>query len=281
MADSSVNTTGQGSDDVKLKVQHPFSEPWDESDVILVVEEQEFHVHKFILKMASPVFKAMFEHVKDSKPIQLPGKKFNQVLDLMNHIYPTSNNSSITMDNVEHLSALAAEYQIKAVTNSCFDYLKGLEMGVDNISLIIHLLLTYHSERHEEIESQVSKAFNEMSLTDIKNLPKAKEIMIIANPLVKRMEKLEDWVRYVLPRIIDMMGMYRLDQKEFEKHGSVGGRCYYSNRLDGYDRARHVLITCDECRNNMSAHPGVSRCLKKYGNTSLLRRMEDIVEYIR
>ena len=43
------------------KLKHRFSEPWEDSDLILIVEDEKFHVHRLILSMNSPVFKAMFK----------------------------------------------------------------------------------------------------------------------------------------------------------------------------------------------------------------------------
>ena len=68
-----------------------FSEPWDESDVILVVEGEQFHVHRVLLSMHSPVFKAMFSSdfkEKDADVIPLSGKKSNEFLDLLYQVYP-------------------------------------------------------------------------------------------------------------------------------------------------------------------------------------------------
>ena len=72
------------------KVRHCFSEPWEDSDVILVVENEQFHVHRLILSMNSPVFKAMFKsQFKEAtaKKIPLPGKKPNEVLDFLIKVY--------------------------------------------------------------------------------------------------------------------------------------------------------------------------------------------------
>ncbi|XP_031563447.1 uncharacterized protein LOC116298985, partial [Actinia tenebrosa] len=92
-------------------IEHEFSSPWDDSDLILVVEDQQLHVHRFILKMASPVFKAMlssdFKEKKDAK-IPLPGKKADDFVVLLQQIYPQSNRNSITLANVEHIYELAA-----------------------------------------------------------------------------------------------------------------------------------------------------------------------------
>ena len=37
-----------------------FTQPWKFSDVILVVEDQKFHVHRAVLAVCSPVFEKMF-----------------------------------------------------------------------------------------------------------------------------------------------------------------------------------------------------------------------------
>ena len=74
----------------KEKVKHCFAEPWEDSDVILVVENEQFHVHRLILSMSSPVFKAMFKsQFKEAaaNEIPLPGKKPNEVLDFLIKMY--------------------------------------------------------------------------------------------------------------------------------------------------------------------------------------------------
>ena len=70
--------------------KHPFSEPWEDSDLILVVENEKFHVHRQILSIHSPVFKAMLNsQFKEAtaKEIPLPGKKVNEVLDFLKLFY--------------------------------------------------------------------------------------------------------------------------------------------------------------------------------------------------
>lgn len=68
-----------------------FSQPWNFSDVVLKVEEEHFHVHRAVLAMNSPVFKAMFQsHFKESsmEEIPLPGKKADRVYDFLCMVYP-------------------------------------------------------------------------------------------------------------------------------------------------------------------------------------------------
>ena len=72
------------------KVKHKFSEPWNYSDLILVVENKKFHVHRVLLSMNSPVFEAMLQsQFKEatSGEIPLPEKKANEVLDFLKQIY--------------------------------------------------------------------------------------------------------------------------------------------------------------------------------------------------
>lgn len=59
-----------------------FSQPWKFSDVVLVVEEQNFHVHRAILAFWSPVFEKMFTsefEEKGKNEIPLPHKKNERV----------------------------------------------------------------------------------------------------------------------------------------------------------------------------------------------------------
>ena len=69
---------------------HPFSEPWEDSDLVLTVEDDTFHVHRQILSLHSPVFKAMLNsQFKEATAteIPLPGKKPNEVLDFLKALY--------------------------------------------------------------------------------------------------------------------------------------------------------------------------------------------------
>ncbi|KXJ05424.1 BTB and MATH domain-containing protein 36 [Exaiptasia diaphana] len=74
----------------KQKLEFAFSSPWHFSDVILVVEEQKFHVHKSTLSMWSSMFERMFTSdfkEKSSQEIPLPGKKAAEVKVLLTIIY--------------------------------------------------------------------------------------------------------------------------------------------------------------------------------------------------
>ena len=70
---------------------HMFSEPWDFSDAVLVVEREKFHVHRSVLSMCSPVFKTMFRSgFKESSQteIPLPSKKADKIHELLCAVYP-------------------------------------------------------------------------------------------------------------------------------------------------------------------------------------------------
>ena len=69
---------------------HRFSEPWEDSDMILMVEDEKFHVHRVILIVNSPVFKAMFRsefREATANEVPLPEKKANEVLDFLKQLY--------------------------------------------------------------------------------------------------------------------------------------------------------------------------------------------------
>ena len=71
--------------------KHPFCEPWEDSDLIFVVEEEMFHVHRQIMNIHSPVFKAMLKSaaIKEdtATEIPLPGKKADEFLDFLKILY--------------------------------------------------------------------------------------------------------------------------------------------------------------------------------------------------
>ena len=102
-----------------------FSQPWQFSDVVLVVEEDRFHVHRCILGMWSEVFTTMFTSQfkeKTAEEIPLPRKKSAEIKEMLLVIYPTSA-KPIYESNYAFLLDLAKEYMMAKLTEKCETYL--------------------------------------------------------------------------------------------------------------------------------------------------------------
>ena len=75
------------------KEEYVFSSPWNDNDIVLVVEDQELHVHKWILKSHSPVFKAMFEgHFQEAcqDKVTLKEKEYKSMVQFLKILYPST-----------------------------------------------------------------------------------------------------------------------------------------------------------------------------------------------
>ena len=97
-----------------------FSKPWQFSDVVLVVEEERFHVHRNILGMWSEVFTTMFTSEfkeKTARDVPLPGKKSSEIKEMLLVIYPTSE-KPINQENYLFLLELAKEYMMANLTRN-------------------------------------------------------------------------------------------------------------------------------------------------------------------
>ena len=103
-----------------------FLKPWKLSDVVLVVEEERFHVHRAILALWSPVFEKMFTsefREKEANEVPLPGKKGSEVKNMLQLIYPSFAERAITQENCYFLVNLAREYQMAALLKRCEDFM--------------------------------------------------------------------------------------------------------------------------------------------------------------
>ena len=68
-----------------------FTESWTYSDITFVVDERKVFANKVVLTLWSPVFEAMFQHdfkEKGSAQIELPGKSFDGMMELMRVLHP-------------------------------------------------------------------------------------------------------------------------------------------------------------------------------------------------
>lgn len=102
-----------------------FSKVWASSDVIFVVEEQMFHVHRWVLSRCSLVFDKMFSSnflEKTKSEIALPGKKHVEFQELILMVYSLGERP-IVIETCFYLLKLADEYQIEVLLEKCEDFL--------------------------------------------------------------------------------------------------------------------------------------------------------------
>ena len=125
--------------------QNVFASQWNDSDMVLVVEEQELHVHRFILMLASPVFKAMLEsHSKEDK-ITLDGKDLKSMVLFLQVLYPPSmfEKSRPPLDDESRLSVMALAEEYKCV-NLIKQYIDEAEITPENVLKILPYAAKYH-----------------------------------------------------------------------------------------------------------------------------------------
>ena len=106
-----------------------FAEPWKFSDVVLVVEDQRFHVHRGTLAFWSPVFEKMLSaefKEKNNDEILLPGKKAKEFEVMLHMMYPSLEEKLVTKINCYFLFELAHEYQIEDITQKCVNLMVSM-----------------------------------------------------------------------------------------------------------------------------------------------------------
>ena len=141
----------------KSKVTSPdFSQPWKLSDLVLVVEEERFHVHKAMLALWSPVFEKMFtsEFQEMSKnEVPLPGKKASEMKELLLMMYPSADpivtGRAITKESCYFLVKLAHEYQMEAIIARCENFMAQKVGMAEKESVLADLIFaqTYKLEK--------------------------------------------------------------------------------------------------------------------------------------
>ncbi len=88
--------------------QFDFTKPTPFYDIILNVEDKKLYCNRAFLAIWSPVFETMFKsnfRERDSMEINLPGKSFDDIKELLAVIYPP--NRPVVATNVQRLLELA------------------------------------------------------------------------------------------------------------------------------------------------------------------------------
>lgn len=202
---------GHGSsEDDKGRMKHRFSEPWEDSDLILVVEDEKFHVHRLIMSMNSPVFKTMFKsQFKEAtaNEIPLPEKKANEMLDLLNRVYSKQfieEPVEITVENVEHLLKLSDEYQIKHIFDACINFVKTHPKTKHSVMKLRKMAMNYHLDRVRDECDNLLKNLKLTILSEIVDL-RGLDQETLRYFLEQRIKRLETVLDKVYPEFMGMV----------------------------------------------------------------------------
>ena len=199
-----------------------FSRPWKSSDLILQVEDREFHVHRAVLMVCSPVFEAMLSSEfkeKSAKKIPLPGKDATEIEQLLQGIYPDQD-LWISKENCLFLLKLSTEYQIDRLKTRCEEYLShwcGDGMNMDEAIEVIIVSQKY-SVKEWIVEQCVDKF---VSQTDKKwvQLQKHKRFSELEPAMVKHIS--EERMDYLEQRLNGGVTWRQLALPLGRKYGSV------------------------------------------------------------
>ena len=124
MDNDTANSNESGEFSSPKKVRQ-FSVPWKSSDLVLKVADREFHVHRAVLILCSPVFETMLSSdfkEKTATEISLPGKDATEIEQMLQGIYPDQD-LFISKKNCLALLKLSTEYQIDRLNTRCQEYL--------------------------------------------------------------------------------------------------------------------------------------------------------------
>ena len=150
-----------------------FSKPWKCSDVVLVVEDQKFHVHRYTLAMWSPVFEKMFmSEFKEGSSFEIPlqGKKASEIKELLLIIYLNISGkawNTVTNENCYFLVKLADEYQMEEIFKRCEDVLVRLVSSKPDNTFLDDLTFAQTYKLENLLRTIVNRAC-ELRLRDFK-----------------------------------------------------------------------------------------------------------------
>ena len=254
---------GNGSsEDEKGRMKHRFSEPWEDSDLILLVEDEKFHVHRVIMSMNSPVFKAMFKsQFKEAtaNEIPLPEKKANEILDLLKHVYSKQfieEPVEITEETVEYLLKLSDEYQIKRIFDTCINFVKTRPQTEQNVMKLRKMATNYNLDRVRDECDDLLKNLKLTTLSEIVDLKGLDQetLQHFLEQRIKRLETVQCSLETVLDDVYpDFMGMVEcllwlmnecgsLDIRWCEQHFTEDGNLKPSFKIDGEE-----VRQCGDC----------------------------------
>ena len=228
--------------------QNVFSSPWNESDIVLLVEDNELHVHKWILTSQSPVFKAMLDgHFKEAgqDKITLKDKDPKTMERFLKLLYPWSmfeaDKLSFDYENFLLVLALADEYQCVNLIKQCINKVK---ITSHNALQILPFAVKYHQkvlpEVYEVINWSAPTDKLEEELLGLEN----KEVLI--DILLTKCRFLEASVVGMQNAVIPLMDDY-FNSKSKGRGGIISNsRCHHTISIREINKTK----SCVHCKEN-------------------------------
>ncbi|CAB4007886.1 kelch 40a [Paramuricea clavata] len=219
--------------------RNSFTLPWNDSDVILVVQGWELHVHKTILALQSPVFKAMFNgqfREATAERVTLEGKTHKWVLQFLRLLYPANmirdGKVKISDENVFEILKLADEYQADNVVSQC---LAEVNLTNENVLRLLPYAVRHDqsalSRLNEKIGSGISVEKLGKFVPELSDSKAAHEIFVSKGcHLEKAMLK--------CCRIIEQLLCFIGKRK-----AAISRNCGHTVKLSEYENA----VKCKEC----------------------------------
>ena len=149
------------------------------------------------------------------------------------------------MNQVEHLLKLADEYQAVGVVDVCVKILKSEPKSRDNAVKILHLASSTATARDDqrlfEVREQCYQLTEDMELTESYENGKSLEKEIWERVLVKRIQRLETFVREIYPQFVDFVE-FSLSESLREKTISSCPRHFSNGKAN-----EHLLKRMKDC----------------------------------
>ena len=258
-------------EDVVSKVEsNVFAAPWKNSDVIFEAGGVEFHVHRAILCLHSPVFEAMlngeFKEAKQDK-ITLEGKDPYEMAVFLKLFYPLIFDSPLNKGNVTKVLALADEYQVKAITRQCF---AEIVITADNALDIISYALMHDQSVYKKC---IKIAQREIKCENLKKSMPKLEPNVREEILSGKCELLEDALLSLRDNLMACMNklfyLSEADKGKTRSEAAATSVCCFSHQVKV-----HELRQAKECKACLLAYRAkfckcVPSVLRKYAGLQL------------
>ncbi|XP_078382324.1 BTB and MATH domain-containing protein 38-like [Oculina patagonica] len=205
-----------------------FSQPWKLSDVVLVVEEETFHVHRQVLALWSPVFDKMFTSEfkeKDKNEVPLPGKKASEIREMLLLIYPSVAKKVITEGNCYFLVKLAHEYQMEALFKRCEDFMAHIITNKSNDKVLTDLVFaqTYELEKLKlaSVKQAHCLSLEELKKDKVYDQIQSGNLKEIMEGIIKRLQRdLEEARRLVREKQETINRLNKMESSTYERSWS-------------------------------------------------------------